>query len=298
MKKALLCVGILAFAACRIFAQDDPAKIKAKIQADTVAKVKADVLAKVEKQRALIVGKQIETIKLEVLKAALVKVQSQVLALSKNAQLGLLGSNVKNAPYSAEAITESRQVLEDGTRIDSRHSYKIYRDSLGRMRRESESGTEVWIIDPVANTSYVLDTGKQEARTVPLWVPLADSGARAFVKQTGAGEAKILVPNKIITVPLEGASITNSLGRRVIEGVTAEGKETVKTIATGTIGNDRPIVIKSESWYSPELQLEVMTRQYDPRTGESTFRLSGLRRDEPAADLFTVPSTYKIVAGK
>ncbi len=298
MKKALLAVGILVFATCRIFAQDDPTKIKAKIQADAVAKIKADHLAKVEKQRALMVGKQIDAIKLEVLKATLDKVKLQVLALSKNAQLGLLGSNVKNAPYSAEAITESHRVLEDGTRIDSRQSYKIYRDSQGRMRRESESGVEVWIVDPVANTSYVLDTIKQEARTMPLWIPLADSGARAFVKQTGAAGGKILVPNKIKTEPLEGAQITNSLGKRTIEQVVAEGKETIKTIATGTIGNDRPIVIKSESWYSPELQLEVMTRHYDPRTGESLFRLSGLRRDEPAPDLFTVPSNYKIVSGK
>ncbi len=298
MKRALLGAGILVFATCRIFAQDDPAQIKAKIKADAVAKIKADHLAKLEKQQVLIIGKQIDAIKLEVLKATLDKVQSTVLALSKNAQLGLLGSNVKNAPYSAEAITESHQVLEDGTRIDSRHSYKIYRDSQGRMRREGESGAEVWIVDPVANTSYVLDTGKQEARTMPLWVPLVKSDTRAFIKQAGAAGPKILVPNKIKTGPLEGAPTTNSLGQRTIEGVVAEGKETVRTIATGAIGNDRPIVIKSESWYSPELQLEVMTRHYDPRTGESLFRLSGLRRDEPAPDLFTVPSNYKIVSGK
>jgi hypothetical protein len=298
MKNALFCVGMLIIAAGRIFAQDDPAKIKAKIAAAAVVKVKADVIAKVEKERALLKVNQIDAIKVRVLKAALDKVQSQVLVLSRNAQFGLLGSNVKNAPYAAEAITETHQVLEDGTRIDSHHSYKIYRDSQGRMRRESESGAEVWIVDPVANISYVLDTGKQEARTVSLWLSRADSGAREFVGQAGTGPARILVPNKIKNEPLAGAPMTNSLGKRTVEGVEAEGKETINTIAAGSIGNDRPIVIKSESWYSPELQLEVMTRHYDPRTGESTFRLSGLRRDEPAPDLFKVPSNYKILSGK
>jgi hypothetical protein len=48
---------------------------------------------------------------------------------------------------------------------------------------------------------------------------------------------------------------TESLGKQSVEGVEAEGSRTTVTIAAGEIGNERPLEIISERWYSPELQL-------------------------------------------
>src|SRR5271155_2526687 len=64
-------------------------------------------------------------------------------------RFGLAGKIVKNQPYSAEATTETTQTLGDGTHIHNQSSYTIYRDSEGRVRRETP--TEIWISDPVAN---------------------------------------------------------------------------------------------------------------------------------------------------
>ena len=69
-----------------------------------------------------------------------------------------------------------------------------------------------------------------------------------------------------------------ALGTRTIEGVAAEGTRTTMTIPAGQIGNEQPIVIVSERWYSPELQALVMSRQSDPRYGETTYRLTGIVR--------------------
>src|SRR6185369_2211249 len=55
------------------------------------------------------------------------------------------------------------------------------------------------------------------------------------------------------------------LGKQMIEGVEAEGQRATVTIPAGEIGNEQPIQIISESWYSPELQMTVMTRHSDPR---------------------------------
>src|SRR5262245_15000741 len=44
-----------------------------------------------------------------------------------------------------------------------------------------------------------------------------------------------------------------NLGKQTIEGVEAEGTRTTITIPAGEIGNERPIEIVSERWYSPEL---------------------------------------------
>jgi hypothetical protein len=93
-------------------------------------------------------------------------------------------------------------------------------------------------------------------------------------------------------VPVLGKGTTTSLGAKEIEGVKAEGKSTVRAIAAGEIGNRNPISITSESWYSPELQLTVLSRQSDPRHGETIYRLTNIRRGEPSADLFKVPAEY------
>ena len=299
MKRALLGLGMLAIAAGTVFGQVDPAKIKLKVEVEkALAKSKADIQNKVDEKIAAAMAESIAAIKQKIVETTLDKLKTEmVMTLIKSTQLGMIGSNVKNAPYSAEAISETAQQLADGTRIEQRHTYKIYRDSQGRMRRESESGMEVWIIDPVANASYVLDVKKQEARAVPLWVPLGDVRERAFVKEEGARDEQIVAPIDK-QGGFEKTTRWQSLGKQVIEGVEAEGRETIETIGVGTIGNDRPIVITSERWYSPELQLLIRTRHYDPRTGENTFRLSGLRRDEPAPDLFKVPASYRIVNGK
>jgi TonB family protein len=85
-----------------------------------------------------------------------------------------------------------------------------------------------------------------------------------------------------------------SLGKQKFEGVEAEGERTVNTIPAGAIGNERPIEIVFERWYSPELQTVIMTRHSDPRTGENVYRLVNVNRSEPAAHLFTIPSDYTV----
>jgi hypothetical protein len=84
------------------------------------------------------------------------------------------------------------------------------------------------------------------------------------------------------------------LPARQIEGVMAEGVRTTRTIPAGAIGNEQPIAIVTEEWRSPELQVLVMTRTSDPRTGESTYKLLGVQRSEPNASWFEVPGDYTV----
>jgi hypothetical protein len=68
----------------------------------------------------------------------------------------------KNAPYSAEAVTESVQALADGNHIVTKNATRIFRDGEGRTRREqlNPAGTDALTInisDPIAGTAYVLD---------------------------------------------------------------------------------------------------------------------------------------------
>jgi hypothetical protein len=66
-------------------------------------------------------------------------------------------------------------------------------------------------------------------------------------------------------------------------------------VAAGSIGNERPIEIVYERWYSKELELIVFSKYSDPRFGEQTYRVMNIKRAEPDAALFTLPGDYKIV---
>lgn len=85
-----------------------------------------------------------------------------------------------------------------------------------------------------------------------------------------------------------------SLGKQTIEGVEAEGTRYITTIAAGEVGNELPISIISESWYSQELQTVVMSKHGDPRVGENIYRLTNINRAEPAHSLFELPADYTV----
>jgi hypothetical protein len=127
---------------------------------------------------------------------------------------------------------------------------------------------------PTAGTRVVTQSAEVDHLT------LRTEGASGFVFRTG--------PNT------NANEVTEKLGKQMIEGVEAEGTRTTRTIPAGEIGNDRPIEIVSERWYSPELQLVVMTRHSDPRSGETTYKLTNINRIEPAKSLFEVPPGFTV----
>src|SRR5262249_21143634 len=105
---------------------------------------------------------------------------------------------------------------------------------------------------------------------------------------------EMLQPGKIDA----GQRKTESLGTQTIEGVSAEGTRTTLTIPAGEIGNTLPIEVVDETWYSPELQITVMTKHRDPRSGENTYRLTNINRSEPDRSLFEVPADYTVSENK
>jgi TonB family protein len=88
--------------------------------------------------------------------------------------------------------------------------------------------------------------------------------------------------------------VKESLGTQNIEGVEATGTRITTTLSAGAIGNEQPINIVTETWYSPELHAVIMSKHTDPRFGETTYRLTNINRSEPAHSLFEVPADYTI----
>jgi hypothetical protein len=89
-------------------------------------------------------------------------------------------------------------------------------------------------------------------------------------------------------------SKTDQLGTQIIGGVQADGSRTTFIIPAGHVGNQNPLAITDERWYSQELQVTVLARHVDPRFGESSCRLINIQRTEPPASMFQIPSDYSV----
>lgn len=116
------------------------------------------------------------------------------------------------------------------------------------------------------------------------------SGGVATVTAVGAGG----VQGGLVWVAQAGEQTKEDLGTQSIEGIVATGTRKITVIEAGSIGNEQPIKVVSEEWTSPDLGVLVLTRHSDPRTGETTFRLTNVLRAEPDPSLFVVPPDYTV----
>lgn len=233
--------------------------------------------------------------------------------------LGEMGDKVvKGAPYAADAVTERLQTLSDGNRISHKNTSQVFRDADGRVRREQTFGMignwvsadrpekTIFINDPVSGTHYILDPENQTATKMK-----TDKGAVEKGVKVESGDATV-EDEDVFVAPPPGPGFrhtfrykenaentrTESLGKQTMEGVEVEGSRRVTTIPEGEIGNERPIETVTEKWYSPELKVYVMTKHSDPRFGETTYRLTNIRRGDQDPSLFQVPAGYKVTEGE
>ena len=284
--------------------------------------------------------------------------------------------SVKNAPYSAEVISEKTQTLPDGNQITRKSSTYSWRDSAGRTRQETRDAKgdvrSVQIHDAVEGSRYVLSPSKKTATRISIDKDLkkrieeikekakamARDGKAHIIERGNPGEEivmkriespvtdgkkEIREEVKVRVVRASGAtgasavadagagtqaytfkfsdgetignaigesmrhgpigmsfqdmkwsgkSTTNSLGFKDFDGVRAEGKNVSYTIPASEIGNKNPIVVSTETWTSPDLQIVVYSKHSDPRVGETLYRLANLKRGEPPVGMFTVPDGY------
>ena len=212
------------------------------------------------------------------------------------------GKVVTGAPFSAVAVSETTQTLADGNHITRKTQTSLFRDSQGRIRKEitlagfgpmvpsGQPKSFVVINDPVAATTFVLHPDQKTAEKI----------GRPFARR--GGPMREAMNDKMNSRQQEEIANGNlkkeDLGTQTIAGVTTQGTRLTKTIPAGQIGNEKPITIVRESWYSNDLQIVVMSKRSDPWSGETTHTLTNIQRAEPNAALFIVPSDYAVTQGR
>jgi hypothetical protein len=236
---------------------------------------------------------------------------------------------VKGKPYSADTSTETVQTMLDGNRIVHRTVSKFYRDSEGRTRREETFGNvdpsnssphevKVFIDDPVSGTAFVLDPGSKSADKMQRSHKILDEqnaegdGSRIMIKSLNDSEmgeqgapSRMLIkfrdehsgnPDTIVMkMSDEKRDVVNEdLGTRNVEGVDCTGTRKTITIPAGAIGNEKPISIVTETWFSPAIGAVVESTSDDPRYGKTTYQLKNVQLSEPPRSLFDPPADFKL----
>ena len=204
--------------------------------------------------------------------------------------MGMRGKVVTGAPYSADVHTSMTQTLADGNTISRVGTGHVARDSQGRTYFQQNISVGPWagkgpttitfLSDPVAGYTYVLNPNTKTAIRREFKLRSSD-GAPRPPRGNGPGN--------------DTRQRTESdLGQQEISGLLASGKFMTRTIPAGTIGNAQPIVEKSEIWTSQDLQVVLLAKHSDPRSGQSTYGLANIQRNEPPATLFQVPAAYSV----
>jgi len=224
------------------------------------------------------------------------------------------GRVVTGSPYSAQAVTTHTQTLPDGSTVTHTNTVAEYRDSAGRVREErtvsnvgpwSVQGAAhptVFISDPVSRTSYTLDPTAKTAHQMA-FAGRGPRGGGGNGNGNGNGSAPNATPSSAAVGPRGGRNSqfvtkTDDLGTQMVDGVAAAGTRHTTTIPAGSVGNSNTIQVVEERWYSSDLQMVVMSKHTDPRSGTSTFQMSNISRAEPDASLFTVPPGYTVSQGR
>jgi hypothetical protein len=211
-------------------------------------------------------------------------------------------TTVKGAAFSAQVVVENNQTLTNGVHVAQKLTGALYRDSEGRTRQElpRAGGPEMVLInDSAAGVLYHLNVIRHTAVKVSVDTQHINREIEERHRQREQEESEHIEKEKAIAGKRGGREIepqrkVESLGVQTFEGVQAEVTHFTITIPAGMEGNDQAFDIVSERWYSPELQILLMGKRSDPRTGEMIYRLTNISRSEPARALFEAPPDFSI----
>lgn len=194
---------------------------------------------------------------------------------------------IAKLPFTAKVELEMANQLADGTLIVHKTYNIIARDELGRTHNERRK----WMDTATGAEPQILSIELYDPRSKTRTSIFAETKFVRYWTQTVGPNASDAAANNSKSTP----EITReNLGPDTIEGLAVRGTRVNQTYAAGTLDNDRPLTIATESWYSDELKINLLTKRTDPRYGVQTVRVTELRREEPDASMFAVPQDYRV----
>jgi nucleotide-binding universal stress UspA family protein len=192
-----------------------------------------------------------------------------------------------------DPVAHLSYVLDPATRTARKSAMRIaYPASAATLSDEDKKRIEA---------RKATDRGSVGAGTITLVAP-AEAPSQAIAEELRKRQqAEMVVAGAggrgrgVQTLRVAQDAKEESLGQKVVEGVVADGKRVTTVLPAGAIGNQQPITVLTEQWFSPDLEILLMTRHSDPRSGDTTYTVTNIVRAEPQASLFDVPADYAIL---
>jgi hypothetical protein len=197
------------------------------------------------------------------------------------------------APFSFTLATEWTRPMNNGGSFTLTNERHIVRDSKGRIYQERwilvPKGSKIksWmdifqITDPEQHTWYNCKTATKECDLFRYHLTTQDK----------------FEPPTSVSGPLSdgtGFRQHEDLGLSNTQGIETHGYRETTTFNPGVMGNDKPMNVTREFWYSPQLAVNLISIVDEPMTGKQVFTATELSTAEPDPSFFEVPSEYKIV---
>jgi uncharacterized protein YecT (DUF1311 family) len=205
---------------------------------------------------------------------------------------GLFIPLVTGQPFHAKIAVQIHRQLPDGTVVDQKYYTLVARDSTGREHRESR--------DPIAADSDLepplLRTIVYDPKTSLITTCTPDQG---ICRQTIFDPTQHPV-DEPVGPSTDGKSVLarEDLGKKTIDGLEVVGTRETRTFNPGAFGNDKPVVVTKEIWYSPQLQFNLSVSRFDPRNGTQKLEVTDLKLGEPGPEWFAIPDGYRLVQGR
>ncbi|HEX4605311.1 MAG TPA: hypothetical protein VH724_15025 [Candidatus Angelobacter sp.] len=205
--------------------------------------------------------------------------------------------SIAGIPFSADVVQESTQLQTDGSRIAIETYGKMFRDSAGRTRSETEiagaaTGADmrhyVTIFDPVEQLNIRLDAQTKTATLFPFPTAAAQLPPDVELKL-----AKALARNAQATRQQDLVA-AQDLGPATMQGFAVTGVRRALPAEAKAAGSEKARNVAVETWFSPELKIELQSRTDDPPLGVRTTKLVNIINAEPDPALFRIPADYAI----
>jgi hypothetical protein len=200
------------------------------------------------------------------------------------------------APFTLTLETEWAKPLADSGTITSVNKRRIARDAGGRIYQErwflvpkngdiESKMTTIQIADPQARTLYNCFFVGQKKNVCEL----LDYSPSEPAVNTSEKDVSGDLPNG------KGSFAHRYLGKQMISGVETLGVKDSTIYNPGVFGNDRQVSVEREIWYSPQLDLDLLSIRSDPRTGKQTFTATAVILGDPDPALFELPAGFTVV---
>lgn len=231
--------------------------------------------------------------------AAMGIVASQLAAAQAREQVAIV--SIVGEPFSGVRTWQGARSFVDGNRIDRGTTERLYRDGQGRTRVEREVPPEVLanrpqmepvriaINDPVSGDRIELH---QRTKTA---IILRGRSTPASLPPKSVPPVSVVFAGHYYGGSDPGWSKPVSLGEKSFDGLRAIGQRSQYTLPVGTIGNEKPIVLTVDQWFSPELSLIVSRTGKSSLGGEFENTVENVVHGEPDPALFLIPSDYSRV---